>query len=658
MNIFSAVFGEHKEHLSGEFEGFESRPQQVRMARAVQDALFNGRHLMVEAGTGVGKSLAYLVPLAEWVTGGDKRVVVSTYTKTLQQQLVSKDLPFLRDILGTDLRFALCLGSRNYLCRRRLERSGGPRLFPAEEEGDDVSRIREWAEGTATGLRSELDFAPSESGWGRVCRESDLCLGKKCPFRKECFYFSARAEEHKAQILVTNHHLFFANLASGGRVLPRFDSVVFDEAHTLEDVATGYLGLEVSNFQMKFFLDALFNPKSGRGFLVGLSGASAMKVEDAKAAAGEVRGVAESFFSEVSSKVAKEGRVTRIRERVPVPNTLDEPLERLERALKSILMNAPTEEDELELKSFISRAGEFRSCLDDILNMRMDDYVYWLENAKRTRGTKRSLFASPVDISFEFRKKVLTEIDTVIMTSATLSAGGSFEFVKKRLGAGDDVDEIIVDSPFDYARQALLYLPGGLPDPGLGAEAFQLAALEEVKRILSVMKGRTFVLFTSFRAMNGAYAEIKRHFKGLVVLKQGDAPRYRLLEMFRRGDNAILLGTNTFWQGIDVPGKDLECVIINKLPFAVPDEPVAEAKMELLHSQGKSPFLHYQIPRAAIMLKQGFGRLIRTSRDKGVVAILDPRIKTKGYGKRFLKTLPPCNRVSELAEVERFFLNS
>ncbi|MCK4851630.1 MAG: DEAD/DEAH box helicase [Candidatus Omnitrophica bacterium] len=655
-NIFSLVFGKDKEGLAREFKGFEFRPQQIQMARAVENALLTGKHLVVEAGTGVGKSLAYLLPFIKRVTGRDGRIVISTYTKTLQRQLVEKDLPALKKMLGLDFRFALCLGSQNYLCIRRLRRRGDDHLFETAREKEEISGINGWALKTGTGVRSELDFTPGESTWKKICRETDLCLGKKCPFRQKCFYYKARREEYRAQILVTNHHLFFSHIASDGNLLPPFDVVIFDEAHTLEDVATDYLGIRVSNFQIKYFLDSLFNPRSGKGFLRKARGVSGEIIKKAMERTEEARHAARSFFSEAASRFGEESRTVRIREKGALFNHLKEPLAGLVSSLKDIYggCDRDRDEDRAEIKSFISRAQKFSSSLDAITRMRLEEHVYWLEILKRPRGTRYTFFASPIDISGEFKKRIFDEIRPVILTSATLSTNGNFEFVKKRLGMDDDVDELILDSPFDYAENTVLYLPGELPDPGREAEAYRKTAVLEMKKILSLTEGRTFILFTSFKMMNRTHTELKESFEDLRILKQGEAPRYKLLEMFKRGKRTVLLGTNTFWQGIDIPGKALECVVISKLPFAVPDDPIIEAKMELLLSHGKNPFVHYQIPRAVIMLKQGFGRLIRTGRDRGIVAILDPRVRTRGYGKRFIDALPRCRQTSDLARAEQF----
>ena len=323
-------------------------------------------------------------------------------------------------------------------------------------------------------------------------------------------------------------------------------------------------------------------------------------------------------------------------------------------SLEDIFDEAPSLDDKIEARRFITRAAGFSAILDRIINMELEGYVYWADILNRRQSVKWTLCAAPIEIAGEFKKQVLDSVRPVIMTSATLSVNGSFDFIKKNLGIGDDSDTLLLDSPFDYANNAFLYLPGGLPDPSLEFDLYQEKAVEKISEIISITRGRTFVLLTSYKMMDKVFYRLKENFCDLQILRQGDFPRYKLLEKFKHNHNSVILGTDTFWQGIDVPGKALECVIIAKLPFAVPDEPIVEAKMELLVSQNKNPFVCYQLPRAVTMFRQGFGRLIRTKHDKGVVAVLDPRINTKTYGKSFLNALPNCRRVYNISEVTEF----
>ncbi|MFH1875928.1 MAG: helicase C-terminal domain-containing protein [Candidatus Omnitrophota bacterium] len=618
-------------------------------------AVYGNKHLLVEAGTGVGKSIAYLLPFIKWTVEKDKKVVISTYTKTLQEQLTKKDLPQLKSILGMDFNFALCLGAANYLCLRRLTQNACLDIFSTDRDKNDMQRLQEWSRNTQAGLRTELNFTPAQSVWEKICRESDLCLGKKCSFRKNCFYYKAKAKEYKAHILVTNHHLFFANIASGGAVLPVFDAIVFDEAHTLEQVATAYLGREISNFKIKYLFDALFNPQTGKGLLWGMRGIPRKKIEEVRAKLEVTRLAADDFFSKLIAGFGQEPQTTRVRKPLLPDHYFLYCLSNLLDSLKIILESVKRDEDKLDIRHFISRIEELRRNLAGILNTQWPGYVYWFSLQARQRGLRLSLCSAPVDISQEFKEKVLTDKVPVILTSATISVNGKFDFIKENLGFAPTVDSLILDSPFDYSKNVLLYLTQNIPDPNGPQKEYLHALSAEIKEILKLTSGRTFILFTSFKMMNKIYEEIKGSFTNLHFLKHGEEPRYRLLEAFKSAGNNILLGTNTFWQGIDIPGKSLECVVITKLPFAVPDDPVTEARMEMLKEQGKNPFTHYQLPQAVTMLRQGFGRLIRGKSDRGMVAILDPRITTRYYGRNFLQAIPHCKRIYHLDKARSFF---
>ncbi len=637
-------------------DNYEFRPQQIQMAEAVERAISSGRDLLVEAGTGVGKSIAYLIPFIKWLRRSNKRVVISTYTKTLQEQLINKDLPSLQGIFGFNFRFTLCVGGQNYLCLRRLNQLFNYDLFDGDREIREISEISKWQKETDTGLRSDLDFEPEEVVWAKVCRESDLCLGRDCFYRKDCFYNKARLKAFKSHILVINHHLYFANLISGGRVLPCFDAVVFDEAHTLEDVATNYLGIEVSNFRIKNLIDSVLSLQKKKGYLARLRHLNQRHATEIEKRIDEVRIASQSFFSQLVSKFGQDSKVQRIRDKNSIYNHLKEPLLRLGSSLAEILDDLNREEEKIEAKSFVLRTKQVNSELEDIINQNRKDYVYWVEILNRPKRSKYSLCAAPIDISGEFKDKILNKDKLIIFTSATLSTNGNFEFIKRNLGIAD-CNELILDSPFNYTENVRLYIPKSISDPSIEFDSYQKDVIEELKKILLIMKGRTFALFTNYKMMDTVYDILKKEFGGsLNILRQGDLPRYRLLQKFKEKPNSILLGTDTFWQGVDVPGKALECVIITKLPFAVPDEPITEAKIEFLQSRNIDSFVHYQIPQAIIMFRQGFGRLIRTKNDIGIVAVLDPRIETRFYGRSFLDSLPKCRKVNDLTEIQSFFL--
>ncbi|OGW08158.1 MAG: hypothetical protein A2W75_03675 [Nitrospinae bacterium RIFCSPLOWO2_12_39_15] len=637
--------------LSGKLKNYEYRQQQVLMAKAVGNAIEENTHLIVEAGTGVGKSLAYLIPFILWTQKENKKAVISTYTKALQHQLVDKDLPFLKDALSIDFSFALCVGGENYLCLRRFHQSGSHGLFELDET-DDLKKLYEWKDKTKTGLKSDIGFEPLPKLWKKVCREGDICFGRKCGYYEQCFYQKAKAVERSSHILVTNHHLFFAHIASGWNVLPKFDGIVFDEAHQLEDVAAGYLGIEVSNYRLKSLLDAIANPSTGKGLLSRLEWLTPYTFVEINSLAGSVRSAGDKFFSILAGRL--EEPTKRIREENFIPNLLHEPLAELREGLKSVAGMVKKEEEEKEVLSLIERCDGLSGDIADIIGQRLPEYVYWAE----IEGRRRSLFATPIDIAPILRSQIFENISPVILTSATLSVHGDFTFLKERLGINNG-DELALDSPFNYRDNAMVYISSDVSDPK-DAEAFERDVIDSIKVILNITQGRTLILFTSYEMLNKSYDALNRsnssnRLNSLNFLRQGAMDSYKLVEEFKKNSHTVLLGTHTFWQGVDIPGDALQCVIIVRLPFKVPDDPVTEARLERLKENGKDPFISYQIPNAILLFKQGFGRLIRTQSDKGIVVILDPRVKTRFYGERFLSSLPDCLRTDSIEDVKEFF---
>jgi len=640
--------------ISRALNNYESRLQQLQMAQGICRTIETGSHLIVEAGTGVGKSLAYLVPFIIHSAENKKKIIISTNTKTLQQQLYEKDLPFLKQALGIDFNYCLCLGSENYLCLRRLRDGFIYDLFDGDAQREELRKINEWSLRTAKGIKSGLKFVPQDEVWDKVCRDPDLCLGNKCSHKDGCFYREAKRYERVSHILVTNHALFFTNLASGGAVLPAFDAVVFDEGHTLEDVATSHLGHEISNTKIKYLLDSIYNPKTGKGILLKFKEQKA-KIKSVTECLEESRIASREFFEKLAKLFGAGNEVKRIKTKNIIYNFLEEPLNRLAGSMARLLENARCEEDEVLIRATIKKCLSLRDSLIFILNLQNDDYVYWAEIYEKRGKAKYTLFAEPIEIAGELDKQLFSKVKPIVLTSATLAANGNFSFIRGRIGI-NDCAELLLDSPFDYKKNALLYLEKGITEPR--HDAFEKQALAHIKELIDIMRGRTFVLFTSYKMMRYAYDGLRLNYSGINLLKQGDKPQYELLNDFKRKENSVLLGTNTFWQGVDVPGKALECVVITKLPFLVPDDPVTEARMELIKSRRKDPFLEYQVPQAIMMFKQGFGRLIRTKSDRGVVAVLDPRIITKNYGDSFLKDLPKCRRTSDINEVRDFFKES
>ncbi|MBU0478835.1 DEAD/DEAH box helicase [bacterium] len=623
------------------------------MSEAIDDAIKLNKHLVVEAGTGIGKSLAYLIPFIIYAAGNNNKVIISTYTKTLQNQLCSKDLPFLKKSLGIKFSYALCLGSENYLCLRRLNSKYAYDLLDSDTQFNEMTKILDWSSKTKSGIKSDLDFIPKSGVWNNVCRESDLCLGKKCSFKDDCFYKRAKNTERKSNILVTNHSLFFTNLASGGQVLPNFHAVVFDEAQTLEKVATSYLGIDLSNSKIKYLFDSIYNPKTNKGLLSKFKNLNRQTIKSIKEYLTESEQASRDFFHEISQMFGTENDSKRIRTKGIVFNYMEEPLKRLAGSLSELLNYIKDEEDEILIKSYAKRCVDISKAMSFILNHTKDDYVYWIEISKGKRAVKYSLFAAPIEIAEELDKQLFSKIKPIILTSATLSTNNDFGFIKKRLGI-KDCDELLLGSPFNYEKNVLLYLPKKMEDPNHKFEVFQGQVLEHIKKIIDIMKGRIFILFTSYKMLNVIFNDLILSYKDINLLRQGDKPRYELLANFKENKNSVLLGTTTFWQGIDVPGKSLECVIITKLPFSVPDDPITEAKMELMESRNENSFMEYQVPQAIMMFKQGCGRLIRTKSDRGVVGILDPRIKTRYYGRSFINALPKCRHTFDVNEVKDF----
>ncbi len=617
---------------------YEHRPQQLLMAEAVESALAAKTHLLVEAGTGVGKSLAYLVPLVQWAREEGCRAVVATYTKALQQQLVRKDLPFLKTVLG-DFRYALCVGGENYLCLRRFDQLRMGDLYETNER-EALNRLFTWSTMTRTGLRSELDVEPGYALWVKTCRQADLCFGKDCSFHKDCYYLKAKVIEQQAQILVANHHLFFADMATGGNVLPQYRAVVFDEAHQVEDVATDYLGMEITNFSVRYLLDTLLSQRTRKGLLTRLT----IQNADVQVLRGMVEGlrvIADNFFLNLHPFLHKDP-VLRIRQRSIVPDILSAPLIELKDALLSL--EADSHEEELELKAFAIRALSMAAAVKVNLEQSAEGFVYWAER----ENMRYRLVASPIDVAATLRDNLFGKTDTIVLTSATLSASGSFTYIRNRLGL-DAPKELLLDSPFDFEKQALVYIATGLDDQK--ASGYQERFDAELHAVLTITKGRTLVLFTSYGQLRKSAETMRQELAGPVILCQGEMPSYRLIEQFKAAPQAVLFGTASFWQGIDIPGDALQCVVIAKLPFAVPDEPIIEARMERL----KNPFREFQVPQATLLFRQGFGRLIRATTDRGAVAVLDSRIMTKNYGRSFLKSIPKCRITDEREEFRKFF---
>jgi len=636
--------------LAEKMPGFEHRSQQAEMGELVEEALREGRHLIVEAGTGTGKSLAYLIPAILWAVANNKKVVISTYTKALQEQILQHDLPFLKERLNLPFRYAICMGHENYLSIRRLRRARQAGLFTDAMEEQQLESILDWAGRTQTGLRSDLPFEPLPAVWEDVGRQKDLCMGKNCETHGSCFYFKERKRWFGAHLLIVNHHLFFANVNNSGAVLPPFDAVVFDEAQNLEEAATSFLGLEVSNSSLYYFLDRLFSPRTKKGVLTRISHD---RLAEAQTAVAVVRQRVERFFEQVFEDFGRTARVLRFHTRPLIDNTVYVPLKELQDLLKEIEAGARSEEDRLEAQAAANRCFEFNNALSALLNQNLEGYVYWLEIVEKRRLLRGVLRGVPIHVADELKEQVFGKMERVILTSATLTTHKGFKFIEERIGFTPHTEKTL-DSPFDYPSQALLYLPQDLPEPGEKMDVYAAALAGRCRDLVHAAGGKTFILFTSYALMHRVFEELEFLGRDYPLLRQGDLSPREMIRRFKETPS-VIFGTNSFWQGIDIPGDALSSVIITKLPFDVPSDPITEARLEHLRKSSIDPFSHYQIPRAIIQLKQGFGRLIRKKTDTGVVSILDTRMATRGYGRHFLAALPKCRVVDDLGEVRSFF---
>jgi ATP-dependent DNA helicase DinG len=633
---------------------YEYRPGQLEMAKAVERALEERRHLIVEAGTGTGKTLAYLLPALRATVATGRRVIVSTGTKALQDQLYFRDIPFLESLLG-ELRVCYMKGRANYLCRHKLVTLTQHPILSGLEEVDQFHKIAEWEKTTETGDRSELSGLPESSPlWPRLDARSEACLGSTCPDYQRCFVTEMRRKAQESDVVIVNHHLFFADLAvrqqaSGAPdagVLPEAGAVIFDEAHELEDIASSYFGLSVSNQRFEDLVrDTEAMLKKGDGYTNAINTAILVSGQ-------QLRDRARMFFSQLP--MASDGRQ-------PFDNR-DEFLETrgdLYLSVKNTLVRLEAELDQLrgvdEAPGLRKRVTNLRTELEFLLESTSGNMVYWLERRvsgglhKQSRTT--FLQATPIDVSGLLDAQLFQNFPTVVLTSATLTVQGSFEHIRRRLGL-EDARELVVPSHFRYQDQALLYLPPEMPDPR--APDFPEAAARCIRRVLEITKGRAFCLFTSYSQMRDLYERLLPVLDYPILL-HGSAPRNALLDQFRQTPNAVLFGTASFWQGVDVQGEALSCVIIDRLPFAVPNDPVVAARMKFIEDAGGKPFFEYQVPSAVISLKQGFGRLIRSLEDRGVLVLLDPRIRQKSYGQAFLESLPPYRVTGTITDVQAFF---
>jgi len=629
---------------------YEYRPGQLEMARAVERALTEKRHLIVEAGTGTGKTLAYLLPALRL----GQRVIISTGTRNLQEQIFFKDIPFLESLLGP-LNVTYMKGRSNYLCRHKLYALRDQPILSGMEMIDQYQAIRDWEQRTETGDRAELTTLPENSPlWTRLDARTEACLGSTCPNFEPCFITQMRRRALESDIVIVNHHLFFADMAlrhqaSGAPdagVLPEAAAVIFDEAHELEDIASSYFGVSISNLRFEELardVESLLRAK--QALSAGLADAAQLLRERARL-----------FFVALP-----EARGASADGRIPFPNR-EEFLENSGDAYLGVCNMLERLVGELErlrgvdeASGLKKRALELLKQLTFLLESQDRSYVFWIE--RRSAGGLRQsvrntwLQATPIEIAAMLTEQLFDTVPSVVLTSATMTVQGNFEHLRGRLGI-PSTRELVVPSHFRYGEQALLYLPTEMPDPR--DAGFTAAATEKIREVLQITQGRAFCLFTSYSQMREVHERLLA-LVGFPLLLQGTAPRNALLDEFRVTPNAVLFGTSSFWQGVDVQGEQLSCVIIDKLPFAVPSDPVVSARMKAIEANGGNPFAEYQIPTAVLTLKQGFGRLIRSLNDRGALVLLDPRLQRQRYGRVFLESLPPYRVTQRLSDVRDFF---
>jgi ATP-dependent DNA helicase DinG len=636
--------------LSRSFAGWELREGQLAMAEAVERALEQERHLFAEAGTGTGKTLAYLVPA---ILSG-RKVIVSTATRALQDQIFGHDLPLVAEALGAHgvrFRASLMKGLANYVCLRRFEEARAAQGSRAADS--NFARIVDWLDRTETGDRAELaDLEEDAAAWREVSSSSETRIGAGCDHFDRCFVTRMRREAEDAQIIVVNHHLFLADLAlrTGPRgahasVLPAYDAVVFDEAHQIEDVATDFFGVRISSARVESLA------RDAQRALAGIGALEALTSGPVRATIEGMRESARAFFESLAHG-AHPGDARKVLSEVS--DALRASYGALDLRLEALEAIARARREEV-LQLIARRTTDLRDDLRGVLagvratdDGEVSDVVRWID----VRSRSVSLGASPVDVGATLRARLFDRVPTVIATSATLATANSFHFAKARLGAPPDVDELVVASPFDFASRAALYVAGDMPDPG--DPAFDAAAADRVAELLKITGGGAFVLCTSNRAMKSIHGRLAGR-TDLPLLVQGERPKHVLLSRFRSSGSAVLVATMSFWEGVDVPGWALRLVVLDKIPFAPPNDPVVAARCARIDKEGGSGFAQYSVPTAAMTLKQGFGRLIRSQRDAGIVAILDSRIARRGYGRMLLASLPPALRVRDLSQLETFW---
>ncbi len=683
--------------ISQKLGGYEHRPQQGKMTEAAARAFNRDGIALVEAGTGTGKTMAYLLPAVHWGKSNGERVVISTNTINLQEQLIHKDIPFLQKALDMKFKAVQVIGRGNYVCLRKTVQLGRePELLAEPDEMETLNTLLEWVKNTATGCRTELSFVPPLALWEKLCSESDYCMGTRCPDQKRCFVNAARRNAATADLLVVNHHLLFADTAlrrltgtySALAILPPYRRLIIDEAHTIEDVATSYFGTQITRLGMTRMLGRLYNPSGGGKGLLPYLLAALRKLRDGGGTLDDIVSTVEmslmpavrqlattsnatldAVLEETARQTGQEYDELRLRLTPRVVGTrrwkdlLDNEVSGLAAKLKSLArelsglsrkleeaVGEPVADQRFELRVSADRLDAVAADLLQVLSGGGKNEVAWVEGRMRERGAQIvRILSSPVDVANDLVENLFERIPTVVLTSATLTVDNSFQHLKSRFGLDlvdeDRMEELLLPSPFDYQTQVIIGIPTDIPEPN--EEDFDDSLKDVVYSTLEATGGKAFVLFTSYKSLDWVHDQLQEPLAamGITALRQGQRPRHQLLEAFKRDKTSVLFATDSFWHGVDVEGEALECVILARLPFRVPTEPVLEARCQQIEKQGGNAFLEYIVPQAVIKFKQGFGRLIRKATDRGAVLILDRRIVEKFYGKLFIKSLPPCNTV-------------